>query len=412
MSLSRPVITVFEHQSLQVGHQYNGVLFTLSHWKSLVRMQAARSLPYYSPTHNGIKLSHYVGVLKTPQLTLEILPKADAHSHPSAGVWRRFLVDMLAECRYLRVYTQHQAVASQASATLLDIFLLDFLKEVAVLCQLGLIKQYCPVVKNARSLKGRLLVAAHIRHNSIHRERSFIQYQEHTLDHPMHRLLKRVLRLIPNLSSHTVVRRQAQRLLPYFNEVSDRSAPSREVPFKNQRQTAPYRTAVEAARQILASDFANLYHSNTHQGFALLFDMNLLFEEFVYRRLQKISHSAGFTLQRQTSRSLWGETKVRPDIVVRLPGEQGTVVIDTKWKVLARPRPSAADLHQLYVYTQLFEARRGILLYPDVHHLPPQRLPFEGPHRTSAEVGFVRITDEKRGRLNPELDASLLHLLR
>ena len=410
MSKRRATITAFEHQTLHVGNTYDGTLFSVTLWESLVRLHASLPLPYFTLTHRGIKLSHYVGVLKTPYLTLDILPKADAVSPPVSGTWGSLLVDMLAECQYLSVHAQHQAQSSSAAASLLDFFLLDFLAEVETLCQRGLKKQYRTKIENARSIKGRLLFTQQVLRNVAHRERSVVQYHARSLDYPMHQLLKSALQLIPNVSTHHQAQLKSRQLLRYFADVADAPLTALPASFTYHRQTIAYRTAVEAARHIVSANYPHLYRGHTHQGFALMFDMNLLFEEFVYQRLRRLAHSEGFTLLRQTSRSLWGETKIRPDIVVKLP-DQSSIVIDTKWKALAHPRPSAQDLHQLYVYAQLFDARRSILLYPDVYQLPNQRRPFEGPHDSSAEVAFLRIADDDGLRLNPHLNAALAKLI-
>ena len=411
MNKREPVITVFEHQSLNVGDVLHGQRFEQDHWESLVRMHAGLPLPYYTLTHRGIKLSHYVGVLKTPSVTLEILPKADAHPYPSPRLWRHRLVDMIAECRLLRPRSPREPISSFGAGALLDVFLLDFLAEVEVLCQRGLVKQYRAVEENAHALKGRLLFAQHVRHNAVHRERFFVRRQQHTPHHRLHQLLKQALRTVARTSSHPRVQQGARRLLPYFADIADEPYRASPSPFVYNRQTVAYRTAVETAQQILTADFSHVYHGTTHRGFALLFDMNMIFEEFVYQRLRRVARPRGCIVRRQTSRSLWGETKVRPDIVVELPNGEGWVVIDTKWKVLANARPAAADLHQLYVYNQLFQARRGILLYPDVHCLPPQHRRFEGPGDSYAEVAFLTIADGEQKELNPRLDALLLGLL-
>ena len=412
MSRRNLVITVFEHQRLAVGDLSFGQVFEPKHWNTLRQMHASLPLPYYTLTHRGIKLSHYVGVLKTPEFVLEILPKADAHPQPSPPVWRHLLVDMIAECKYLSFRPQRQAVSSLAAECLLDFFLSDFLVEVEQVCQRGLIRQYRTVDENARSATGQLLFAQQLRHNAVHQERFFIRHQRHTTQHQLHHLLKQALLIVARVSHHPRIRQRSQQLLHYFVNIHDTFASILNAPLHYNRQTEAYRTAVTVAQQILASSFAHVYHGATYQGFALLFDMNQVFEDFVYQRLRRLSSSHGFTVHRQTSRSLWGKTKVRPDIVVELPDGGGNVVIDTKWKTLTSHRPAAQDLHQLYVYNQLFQARRGILLYPDVHQLAAQRRPFEGPGRSHAQIDFITIADDERTGLNPSLDESLLRLLR
>lgn len=411
MKNTNPVITVFEHQRLSVGDAPNGVPFGPAQWNSLIRLHATLPRPYYTLTHRGVRLSHYVGVLKTPQLTLEILPKADARSDASAPAWRQVLVDMLAECQYLRAYRSQVPITSSRAEHLLDYFLLDFLAEVETLCRRGLVKQYQRTDTNASALKGQLLFAQQVRHNLAHQERFFVRHHTYTRQHALHRLLKLALQLVPRLSQHPVVQAQSQRLLHYFADVRLTSDTVPPLPTVYSRQTAAYRPAATIAYQLLSADFSHLYPGRSQSGFALLLDMNLLFEEFVYHRLQRLARPAGLSVRRQTSRPLWGRTQVRPDLVVEFPDERESLVIDTKWKVLTRPRPSAEDLQQLYVYNQLFEARRGILLYPHVHDLPAQRHRFDGPGRSYAEVNFVKIANEHAPGLHPQLDKSLRQLL-
>ena len=411
MTTHSPTITAFEHQTLSVGEVLNGCLFRQEHWETLVQMHTTLPLPYYTLTHRGIKLSYYVGVLVTPSLTLEILPKADAHTSPSLLLWRHCLIDMVAECRLLKPRLPHATVPTFGAGTLLDFFLLDFLAEVDALCRRGLVKQYQVVEENVRSLKGRLLFAQHLRRNTVHQERFFVKHQPYTLQHRFHQLFKHALRIVVRTSQHPLVQQRSRRLLSYFADVADLPRRVLQQPLTYRRQTVAYRTAAEVAQQILAADFSHLYPDTTHRGFALLFDMNRIFEEFVYQRFRRLAGSQGYTVHRQTSRSLWGETQARPDIVVELPAGRGRVVIDTKWKVLTSARPAAADLHQLYVYNQLFGARRGILLYPNVHHFAPQQRRFEGPGDSYAEVHFVTIADEEQKSLNPRLDKWLLSLL-
>lgn len=405
-----PVITVFEHQLLRLGDTPEGIPFTEAHWQALVQAHPYLPHPYYTLTHRGIKLSHYVGVLKMPYFTLEILPKAD--NKPVSAGWRRLLVEMVATCSLLSV--DHAAVATPSFRTnsLPEVYLLDFLTQVERLFRQGLTKQYQVATENCRAMKGRLRFAEHVRCNAVHQERFFVEHTEHTINHPLHQLLKKALSGAASVSTNPTVVQRTHRLLLSLGPVSDASLEklaSARITFD--RHTERYRTAVTAAQQILAASFSHVYRGNTHQGFAFMLDMNRLFEEFVYRRLHGLSIAHGFSVRRQTAQSLWGTTNARPDILVKFSDGRKNVVIDTKWKVLSQPRPSAEDLHQIYVYNQLFEAQRGILLYPQVHGLPWRQHRFGGPGHTSAEVHFIDIADPQRARINPQLDQLLLQML-
>lgn len=405
-----PVISAFEHQLLRVGDAFEGVLFTEARWQTLVQMHPHLPHPYYTLAHGGVKLSHYVGVLQTPNFTLEILPKADRDPVPAG--WRRLLIEMVAACSSLAI--DHAAVATPSFRTdsLLEVYLLDFLTQVERLLRQGLAKQYRMVTENCRAVRGRLRFAEQVRHNAVHQERFFVEHAVHSMDHPLHQLLKKALQVVENVSSNPDTGQRTRRLLHSLTRVSDQpleALMSRKITFN--RYSERYRTAITAARQLLKANFPHMYQGNTHQGFAFMLDMNRLFEEFVYRRLHRLSTVHEFSVHRQTAQSLWGTTQARPDIVIKFADGRKNVVVDTKWKVLPQSRPSAEDLHQIYVYNQLFEAQRGVLLYPQVHNLTQKRHRFGGPGHTSAEVHFIDIANPQRTQINPQLDRLLLQML-
>ena len=94
--------------------------------------------------------------------------------------------------------------------------------------------------------------------------------------------------------------------------------------------------------------------------------MNVLFEEFVGRSLQKALGPGRVQLQGPSRGALKSETGhhlfgLRPDIVV--DARSCPVVLDTKWKNPAAA-PSKGDTFQMLVYGQAYRAKRVILVYP------------------------------------------------
>jgi 5-methylcytosine-specific restriction enzyme subunit McrC len=131
------------------------------------------------------------------------------------------------------------------------------------------------------------------------------------------------------------------------------------------RSTARYETALTLARLLLEHQAPSLRAGST-RVFALLFDMNQLWERYVTAMFRRaVPH--GTVVHAQESRPLWRATGrparlVRPDIVVRRDGEI-TLIADAKWKVYGG-EPSIGELQQMFVYNEQWRSPRAVLIYP------------------------------------------------
>lgn len=104
-------------------------------------------------------------------------------------------------------------------------------------------------------------------------------------------------------------------------------------------------------------------------AFALLFDMNLLFESYVYDHLRRNGKFESITAQDKTHHLAFhrdkGRFRLRPDIVI----DDGAIIADTKWKILSEDKThqgvSQGDMYQLYAYgTKYKKCIDMYLIYP------------------------------------------------
>ncbi|MCY3621367.1 MAG: hypothetical protein OXH68_06600 [Gammaproteobacteria bacterium] len=120
------------------------------------------------------------------------------------------------------------------------------------------------------------------------------------------------------------------------------------------------------ARLLLGGDWQRTT-TGAVEGYALLFPMNDLFEEFVGLTLRAAVSPQPVYLQHTGRYALEGQQRrlfaLRPDIVVK-----GDLVIDTKWKELKPDEPrlgvEQTDVYQMLAYARAYEAKRLVLLYP------------------------------------------------
>lgn len=373
-------IKLFEHQTLRLGKDDQGVEFSQAHLESLARFSEKHQDQFFSLVHNGVKFSSYVGVLRVGDLQIEILPKADKLTDIDAdkGKWHEALVYMLRECRFVKLSRIANASLLLQHASILDLFIEVFLAETEELCHQGLIKRYQQKEENHFKYKGKILFNEQIKHNIIHQERMYSRYQSYDANHLVNQILFCALKIIPFITNTRQLLDRCTQLLLFYPPVDEIRITHKHFDrIVLDRKTRRYQLALEIARLLLLN-YSQDFKGGSNNVLSLLFDMNELFEEFIYRQLVKLQAIHHISVKRQQSRRFWEQRSIRPDILVEIEGQR--LVLDTKWKVLEQNTPSDADLKQMYAYNHLFKAKHSILIYPKVYDLANRRGHFQEPY--------------------------------
>ena len=366
------VIQVFEHTTLPVGGQ-----FTPDHFKCLVQHNERHSNRFFAVGLNRIHFRNYVGVIQVGSLTIEILPKADKvpDSRAQKPKWRGVLLEMLRQSGFIRVASLSDARLRLRSSSLLDIYFESFLAGVDELAHHGLVRKYRQTCGNLTTLKGRILFQKHLAKNIVHRERFFTAHVFYDRNNPFNQILRVALDVLIRISSNPHLVARASGLAILFEdvdgiEVTDRSF-SR-LPYT--RNTERYRRALQLARLIILNYSPDI-RGGREDVLAILFDMNSLFERYVYVQLKRAEVKQGLrriSFRAQVPHRFWSadgvQKSIRPDIIAQIdtgPNHE-RVIMDTKWKIPNDGKPGDADLQQMHAYNVQFGARRSFLLYPKV----------------------------------------------
>lgn len=362
--------------------------FKQKHWDALCRYQEQQNksdekrIEYFRILNQGIQFTNYVGVIQAGNLTIEILPKTDRNRTSAENrtedklrtndaeerqSWHNVLLQMLKECRLLRVNHVDYASLNLKSNSILEIYIELFLSEAEKLLHEGLTKRYRKEEGNKLAMKGQLLFAKNISHNLVHKERFYVRHAEYNRTNIYNQLLYKTLSLIPSISHSPKLSDRVNRVLLDFSEMPDCNVSA--TTFDKlifDRKTERYKEALLISKMLLLNYRPDIT-GGTENVIAILFDMNKLWEEFVYRRLYKAA-ADGISVSRQNKKDFWyNETHgfyktIRPDIVVNKNNRQ--VVVDTKWKIVEDNRPGDDDLKQMFVYNLLWDTDQSILLYP------------------------------------------------
>lgn len=376
------LITAYEHDSVQIVNE--GQLAALRNY------HGEKGCNYFTLTSKGIKLTEYVGVIQVGSLVIEVLPKADKAG--DSGMWPKTLIEMIRKSDPFDLRSPGNAELTIRTNSILHLYFEIFLSEAENLLHKGLVKKYKKTEGNLFALKGSLDFAKNIQLNITNQERFYVNYDSFSVDNVLNKIILKTVKLLSRINTNPLLQRRIGSLLLNFPELQDIKVT--EGLFDNivyGRKTEPYKRAISIAEMLLLQ-----YHPDLKNGrndvLALMFDMNLLWEKFVYKSLVKHWTDVK-SIRCQAVRSFWksengDSVNLKPDIVVSLDGDK-KIVIDTKWKILSGTKPSSDDLQQMYAYSKYHGNAITMLVYPS----------FDGnPHSTIG--GFVNANDDNLPKIN------------
>ena len=337
-----------------------------------------------------IQARNYVGVLQTKSgLTIEILPKiADKNDAERS---KAVFIKMLKTLKNFPFKSSNLASLKTQNLPLLEIFISMFLCELEALVKKGIKSDYVALEENLNFLKGKLNINEQIKRNSIHKERFYVGYSEFLSDIKINRIIKTTLKFLYKKSNSSKNQQKIRELLFIFDEVSECED------YKNffaklviNRQVKHYeQTLLWCKIFLLGNSFTP--HKGDDLAFALLFDMNALFESYVGNFMKK---SFPGTILQHSEKHLIEEPKsfkLRPDIFLK-----GKFIADTKWKIVkSKDDISQADLYQLYAYGKKHECSNLYLIYPKIDGVKQEFMKFGYDDKMLLEILYFDLEKDE-----------------
>lgn len=370
---------------------------------------------YFEGVRNGVKFKNYVGVVQVGNTTIEILPKADkkTSSETERNQWHDALLLMLKKCKKIKLDSVSEASLKKRYHSLLDLYFIMFVQEVNQLLNRGLIKKYRRTSGNVLALKGQINFAKNIQRNLVHKERFYTTHETYDYEHLINQILLRALSVLKLISTNPSLLDSIERVKARFPDIEEREITSADFSkvFLGRKATK-YKEALKIAKMILLN-FSPDIKGGGENMLALLFDMNKLWEEYVYRMLRKVEEE-DLEVSFQNRDKFWESKIIKPDLVVKRRNSQGkkeTYIIDTKWKIVDPGKPGDDDLKQMYAYNMYWGSTKSLLLYPSSN---PVQTKFGKFHKgrekdNLCKLGFVKVMQEEG--LNGNLGKEILQLL-
>ncbi len=414
-----PNIQLFEYQSITYKGSYAHPAFKAEHLRAFESyFQQNERTPYFELIPKGVRFKSYVGVIQIGNLVIEVLPKADRQNRSKAdkSTWQDVLLDMLRTCHLLKAQQSSQANLKLKRNSILELYFLLYLEELESLIKKGLIKKYRQEHSQQKALKGALVFAEQIKHNLVHKERFFVRNQAYDREHQLHQILHEALLLIAQLDQGSQLKDRIGRLLldfPDLERLKVKAQHFERIPAD--RKHAPYERALEIAKLLLLNFRPDL-KAGQQNMIALMFDMNQLWEEYIYRVLKR-ELKDDWIVEGQSRRRFWEKKQIRPDIVLRHRRRPEVYVIDTKWKLPEKLKPSDNDLKQMFAYNHYWDCTHSLLLYP-----AEEESKFHGSYSKQiflddrlqdhyCSMGFLDLVDYVQNKRHRNLSIPILDML-
>jgi 5-methylcytosine-specific restriction enzyme subunit McrC len=269
----------------------------------------------------------------------------------------------------MQVFAHEKAALRFKPNSILEAYFEIYLNECEKLIRQGLVKKYRTINNNSTTLKGKLLFSQQVQQNSVHKERFYTRHQIFDRENIFNQILLKALKIIPELSQSPYLKDKVSNLLISFPELCDIKVTI--STFENlvfDRKTIRYKDAIEIAAMLLLNYRPDIISGKNHV-LAILFDMNDLWEEYIFRQLSRFKPE-NFQIRPQSTKIFWKSDssnfykKIRPDITIFDKETGESLIIDTKWKIPENNIPSDNDLKQMYVYNEYWCGKQAFLVYP------------------------------------------------
>ena len=404
-----PVITLFEHQ--EISYNELGLISDHPIVKGIEQINEISNNEILILKREGIKATQYVGVLQIGDITIQVLPKidyaqtgnpdavldSDARRIASESATRN-LLHLLSYTHKLQIKEQAVADLSFQKSNWLELLTRLFATNLHNLMQRGLEHNYVIIEETLPVMRGRWNIGHQLKQRPYIRHKFDVIHDEFSPNTAMNLVFKFVIEKLLITTQDAGNRMLLMDLREWMSDVELLGNVTKshldQVIFT--RLNDRYKPAFNLARLFLEHSTLQL-KSGQRQMFAFVFDMNLLFEEFVANFLVqnriKIFPSTwqNVYIDVQSKRkSLYLVQRIpnnekvfrlKPDVVFLNGAGSPLLVLDTKYKHITPDERKIgvgeSDLYQMLAYSVRFSCPHSILVYPQPANKTAIRAQFE-----------------------------------
>ncbi|GAB1402078.1 McrC family protein [Elusimicrobiota bacterium] len=328
-------------------------------------------------TSKGIKAKQYVGVLKFKNYQFEILPKLlnkDNLSETEKQITLKNLLYMLSLTKKLDIKETEISKICKCKNPFLEILIKIYAQSLFECLKRYIPKNYIIEQNNLNFLKGKLLFSKHILKNYTNKAKFYCQYDEFSENNLLNQLFYYVSHLLYLISSDIDNKRNLKFVTDFFCDIDFKKI--NQVKIKNlklNKSQAIFTKPFNLAKMFLENSSIDI-SQNKISSIALLWDMNKLFEEFIFEFIKKHIKTidrAPIKITSQKHSHLLTHTKNKKPsgntyVDILLQYGENKIILDTKYKINdgSIGNFANADIFQMLAYETLHKTNKSILLYP------------------------------------------------
>lgn len=330
-------------------------------------------------TPSGIETTSWVGVIKYKNTHLQILPKLiytkeyeedydDKTKEETISNVLKNLIFMLSYTKKLDIKTSNDAKLLASKNPFIEILIREYANSLFECFKRLTPKKYVRVKDNLNYLKGKIKFTENIRYNSSNQAKFYCQYDEFSENNILNQLFLFVSTCLYNISTDSYNKKTLKFIINYYSDIKlvrfDRFTAEKINLSRNQKL---FKKPFNLAKMFIEKTSVDL-SKNKFESITLIWDMNKLFEEFVFEIMKKNESELGWKFTAQKCKKLLiGDENKKRNTYVDIFAEKynGKIIIDTKYKIFKGIDDfSNADVFQVSTYCLLHNTDKAILIYP------------------------------------------------
>ena len=368
--MAEPII-VKEYAKVEINDSY---LDKLQAYLKCQKLESALKV-----SRHGIKTKSWVGVIKYKNLHLEILPKLiseDANndkkiSEEERSIILKNLIFMLSYTKNLDIKTNDNAKLSTEKNPFIEILIREFATSLFEALKRLTPKRYVREEENLNYLKGKIKFSENIRYNCTNQAKFYCEYDEFSENNLLNQLFLFVSTCLYNISNNSYNKKTLKFIINYYSDISFvRFDKFKARKIKLTRNQELFKKSFNLAKMFVEQTSVDL-SKNKFENITLVWDMNKLFEEFIFELIKRKIPECS-PIAQKTKRLLRSTQETKRDTKVDILIQHPQIIIDTKYKKFTNfDDISSADIYQVTTYCLLHNYKRAILLYPQYDKKAP-----------------------------------------